>query len=103
MKRRFVSLVFSFYCASLSVAGVKTDLQKDNLIGSVRTVQIETTHVSKSSGQWAEGPRELSATITYDAKGNKTEVVGTVFSGKTLYTYNAQGDLIEEVSYNSDG
>jgi antitoxin component YwqK of YwqJK toxin-antitoxin module len=55
------------------------------------------------AGQWIEGPRELSAGITYDVRGNKTEATGSAFVGKTLYTYNAQGELTETLSYSPDG
>ena len=65
MKRVFVSLVFSLHIASLAAAGVKTNLQEENLIGPVRTVRIETARFSKVSGQWVEGPRELPVTMTY--------------------------------------
>jgi hypothetical protein len=99
----FVSLVFSLYLASLAVAEVKTDLQKEGFIGPVQTVQIQTAQFSSQSGQWIEGPRELSASITYDVRGNKTEVIGSAFVGKTLYAYNAQGDLTETLSYSPDG
>jgi antitoxin component YwqK of YwqJK toxin-antitoxin module len=111
----FVSLVFSLYLASLAVAEVKTDLQKEGFIGPVQTVQIQTAQFSSQSGQWVEGPRELVALISYNARGNKTEVIpGPIGTGvrwlvegipleRTIYTYDLQGKLTAEVSYNSDG
>jgi antitoxin component YwqK of YwqJK toxin-antitoxin module len=103
VKGVFVALIFSLHLASLAGAEVKTDLQKEGLIGPVRTVRIETAQFSNQSSQWIEGPRELSAGITYDVRGNKTEVTGSAFVGKTLYIYNAQGDLTETLSYSPDG
>lgn len=102
MKRSSVTLIFSCFYVSLAVAGVKTDLQEDSLIGPVRTVQIQTAQFSNQAGQWVEGPRELSASITYDVRGNKTEAIGSAFVGKTLYAYNARGDLTETLSYSPD-
>jgi len=102
VKRSSVTFLFSCLYASLAIAGVKTDLQKDDLTGPAQTVRIETARFSNRSGQWVEGPRELSASVIYNVRGNKTEVIGSVFVGKTLYTYDLQGKLIETVSYNSD-
>jgi len=103
VKKGLVSLVFSFHLTSLAIAGVKTDLQKEGLTGPVQTVLIETAQFSNESGQWIEGPRELSARITYDVRGNKTAVIGNDATGKTTYTYDAQGNRTGEVYYGSDG
>ncbi len=58
---------------------------------------------SNQSDHWVEGPRELSASVLYDVRGNKTEVTGSISVGKTIYIYDAQGNKTEEVLYSSDG
>jgi len=82
---------------------VKTDLQKEGLIGSVRTVRIEEARFSNQSGHWVEEPRRLSARITYDGRGNKTEEIGSEAVGKTLYIHDARGRRTEEPHYSSSG
>lgn len=101
MKSFAVALVCNLHCVSLAVAGVKTDLQEDGLMGLVQTVRIETARFSKQDGQWVEGPRELLVTIMYDVKGNRIERVTP--DNKMLYTYDAQGNLSAIVSYVPDG
>jgi len=101
MKRLIVAIAFSLHLASLAAAGMKTDQEEEGLIGPVRTVQIETARFSNQSGRWVEGSRELSASITYDVRGNKTEIKGNV--GKTIYSYDTQGKRTEEVLYGPDG
>ncbi|MBI3799068.1 MAG: hypothetical protein HY268_19150 [Deltaproteobacteria bacterium] len=97
MKRALVSLVFSLHLISLAVAGVKTDLQENGLIGPVQTVRVEDAQFSSQSGQWVEGRRRPMTTITYDIRGNKIEEIAP--DSKTLYTYNAQENLSAIVSY----
>jgi antitoxin component YwqK of YwqJK toxin-antitoxin module len=96
-----VAITFSLLSISSAITGVKMDLQEDDLIGPVQTVRIETSQFSDQAGHWVEGPRGPSVTTTYDVKGNRIERVTP--DNKTLYTYNAQGDLRETVSYNPDG
>ena len=103
MKRVLVSLILNLYFVTLTVAGVETDLQKDNLIGPAQTVRTETAQFSNQSGQWVEGPLEPSASVIYDTRGNRTEVIGNVFVGKTLHIHDAQGDLTETLDYSPDG
>lgn len=98
MKRWFVSLVFSLHLASLAVAEVKTDLQREGFIGPVQTVQIQTAQFSENqSGQWVEGPHGRPAIITYDVKGNRIEGKSED-TAKTVYTYDAQGRVIEQIT-----
>lgn len=100
VKRAVVSLVFSLHFVSLAAAGVKTDLQKEGLIGPVRTVRTETAQFSHHRGQWIEGPRGQPASMTYDRHGNRIE---GGYAAKTLHTYDAQGNRIETISYGPDG
>ena len=115
MKSLLVVLAVGLLAVSPVVAGMKTDWQKEGLVGPVRTIRIEAARFSNPPGPRVEEPRELVAIISYNTRGQKTEVAsGPIGTGvvwhfeniphdKTLYTYNAQGGLIEEVSYNADG
>jgi YD repeat-containing protein len=110
-----ITLVLGALIVPLAVAGMKTDRQAESLVGPVRTIRIEAARFSKQSGQWVEEPRELVALISYNARGNKTEVIpGPIGTGarwlvegipleRTIYTSDLQGKLTEEVSYNPDG
>ena len=79
----------------------------------MQTVRVEAVRFSNQAGRWIEGPQEQVAIITYDGRGNKTEVVSGqtdikglfegLPTGKTVYTYDDQGRLDEMISYDSDG
>jgi hypothetical protein len=113
-RKELLVALLSFLSLLPVVAGAKKDLQQENLTGPARTVRIEAARFSQRPGQQVEEPHELVAIITYNPRGQKTDVVsGPTGTGvvwrfeniphdKTLYTYNAQGSLVEEVSYNPD-
>jgi YD repeat-containing protein len=100
MKKAWVPLVFGFPFVPLALAGVKTDLQKEGLIGPVRTVRMETAQFSHHHGQWIEGSRGQPSSITYDRHGNLIE---GGYAAKTLHVYDAQGNRLETASYGPNG
>jgi len=97
-----VALIFDLFLALQAVAGMKTDLQEEGLIGPMRVVKIETAQFSNQSSQWVEGSRGLSATITYDVRGNRIEGKSED-TAKTVYTYDAQGRVIEQITCDAVG
>src|SRR5256885_12566314 len=98
-----VTLVLWAFIVPLAVAGMRTDRQTEGLVGSVRTVRIEAARFSNRLGQWVEGSREFVVLISYNVRGNKTEIdpvqttIGWLFEGisrdKTVYTYDAHANL----------
>jgi antitoxin component YwqK of YwqJK toxin-antitoxin module len=100
MKKALILLVFGFPFVSLVLAGVKTDLQKEGLIGPVQTVRTETAQFSHHSGQWIEGPCGQPSSVTYDRYGNLIE---GGYAAKIFHTYDAQGNRLETIFYGPDG
>jgi YD repeat-containing protein len=121
MKKVLSMFILSLLVVSLVVAGRQTDKDQVDLTGPVRT--IGTVSLAEGPGSWREGQRIVT---TYDNKGNESEIAfynssdagGSLYeravhiydaqgkrtathynSGrKTLYTYNAQGQLTEQIS-----
>jgi hypothetical protein len=108
-----ITFVLGLLIVPLAIARMRTDRQAEGLVGPVRTIHIEASRFSNQYGQWVEEPREFVAFVSYNVRGNKTEMVPGqttlvwLFEGisldKKVYTYDARGNLIRIVSYNPDG
>lgn len=112
-------------------AGMKTDKEKDRIIGPAHKIHTRIVEISKSSGDYLQKPK-FSQTVIYDSNGNKTQEeqynaagslgMKTVFTyeagrligvnsytgtnillSRTVYCYDTEGKLIEEISYDVDG
>lgn len=74
---------------------LKSDREKDRLLGPVQTVTTEITEFSINDGKSAEGPRMPVQTTSYDARGNRLKRVDFNRDGSTaqtiVYTYDAEG------------
>jgi hypothetical protein len=63
------------------------------LVGPVRTVRTEVANVSKKDGQYVEGPRVLSMTISFNEDGNRPE----------LCLYDERGSLTRRIVMRFEG
>lgn len=84
-----------------SSAQAQSYKSKENLVGSVKSIQIEMKFLHDESA--AEGRvRHLSGLRTYDYNGNLTSsedfyMYGKASWGKDTYTYDLLGRVIEKV------
>jgi hypothetical protein len=74
---------------------VKSDREKDRLVGPVQTVTTEVAEFSSKDGKDVEGPRMPVQTVTYDARGNRLKRVDFNRDGSVaqtiVYTYDSEG------------
>jgi YD repeat-containing protein len=110
---------------------MRSDLEKYDLRGAVRSVEIVSLHSEEESGERVEKPfhtqrmafntqghltesssfspdgASFRMAYTYDAEGRLSETnyydTGNVLSSRTLYRYDGQGRLERETNYNADG
>lgn len=102
------------------------------LVGPVRTVRTENANMLEKNGQYIEGTRVLSMTISFNEDGNRTELglyddkgslsrrIVSKFDGKKMVEflnydskgnmwlrgvekYDAEGRSLEKATYNGDG
>ena len=104
MRRLSAALTFTFLLFFSAVAQEKSDREKANLLGPVRSVRLQTTGYRDETLKQSLGVAD-SATVTYDEKGNEVECI-TVLAGlfgKEVRKYDAKGNLIECVVSNDSG
>lgn len=82
----FASTLLFTCCHQSNSDAAQSDKKQDGLAGSVKSVRIETSKMIKQSGGYAEGPKEIVETRTYDAKGRMTEERYTAADDAPLYT-----------------
>ena len=106
MQRLSAALTFTFLLFSTAVAQEKSDREKANLLGPVRSVRSETIDYKDETLKQSVGTWELE-TVTYDEKGNEIERITSLaqgsFVGKEVRTYDAKGNLIGSVVSNEEG
>lgn len=100
MRRSAAALTFTLLLFAAAGAQEKSDREKANLLGPVRSVRSETIDYKDETLKQSLGTRDVE-TFTYDEKGNEIEhithlVQGSLF-GKEVRTYDAKGNLIEAV------
>jgi hypothetical protein len=110
MRRFLISLVLDLIFVCL--AGGQTIPNRgdsrvdDDLRGPVHRVRIETEKISKQGGSYIEGSPVLTHIVTFDEKRRKTEEIRLSPEGslatKNVFTYNADGQLIEVKQYNNE-
>ena len=59
-------------------------------------------------GNWVEGPRKIRGITTYDPAGKKIDAVdypvgSSTVSGQRTYRYDDKGNIVEMISWGSDG
>jgi YD repeat-containing protein len=110
---------------------MRSDLEKYDLSGAVRSVEIVSLRYEEESGEHVEKPfhtqrmafntqghltesssfspdgASFRMAYTYDAESRLSETnyydTGGVLSSRTLYRYDGQGRLEREINYNADG
>ena len=125
MKRRAAAAFLVLALALHADAQQRSDRERDGLIGPVRSVRTETAALQKEAGEWVERERQLVSANTYDEDGKRTQTKGGLppppaplpgavpsaqaggdgnpSAGKTTYTHDPQGRLIEEATYDANG
>ena len=104
MRRLSATLTITLLLFYSAVAQEKSDREKANLLGPVRSVRLQTTDYKDETLKQSLGVAN-SETLTYDEKGNEVEritVLGGLF-GKEVRKYDAEGNLIESVVSNDSG
>jgi hypothetical protein len=98
-----LTLLLAVYPA---VAQEKSDREKANLLGPVRSVRSTTIEYKDATLKVSLGTKELD-TITYDEKGNQLEHIIDEFHGlpgnKEVRKYDTKGILVESVSSDAEG
>jgi hypothetical protein len=105
MRRLSAALTFTFLLFFSAVAQEKSDREKSNLLGPVRSVRLETVEYKDETLKQSVGTWEVSS-VTYDEKGNELERFSSLqgtFTGKEVRTYDAKGNLIAVVVSNEEG
>ena len=100
MQRLSAALTLTLLLSYSAVAQEKSDREKADLLGPVRSVRSKTVDyrdetLKQSLGTWD------AETVTYDEKGNEIERITSLAQGslygKEVRTYDAKGNLIENV------
>lgn len=106
MMKLFQALALILLVAAVAPAQQTPHREKDGLRAKVRTVHIERAMAESVSGQIEEGPRELSATLAYDAEGRLIEEADYLPGGlpdtKSVSAYDAQGREVEHAYFVHD-
>ncbi len=106
MKDILVILALSLFSACHAGAQLRSDREKNNLSGAVRTVRIEKSPLLEKDFRHVAGPRE-SSEVTYDEKGNKTEEIkyraDDSLVSRSVFDYDPAGNLTAVTVYNADG
>lgn len=106
MRRLSATLTLTLFLFSSAVAQEKTDREKANLLGPVRSVRSETIEYKDATLKQRVGTGE-SGSVTYDERGNEiernTSLIQGSFVSREVRTYDATGKLIGSVSSTDDG
>jgi len=100
MYRLFAVLTFILLLLNSLGAQKKTDREKENLLGAVRSVRSQMAAYIDGKSQEKGRTKQLDV-VTYDPTGK--EVERTIYDdygflvGKEVYTHDAKGNLIERV------
>lgn len=80
-----------------------SNLKSDKLTGKVKSVRKEQTWTSNENGKYVESERVLMTVDNYDENGNKTEWIGHFGKGYPLryvFICDAEGKIVKELYYN---
>ena len=107
MKTGLIALALVVLLIDPASAGRKSDKDQERLIGPVKSVLIELTEFSNEGGQSVESPRIPWLSNTYDPQGNKIQedqlYEDVSLNFKSVFTYDANGNLKEGVEYDYKG
>ena len=102
MKKLLVVLILSLLFVQMAVAGEKTDRERYDLIGPVKSVFYDKAWFSGEPGKRVEGQRTRKEMAFFTVKGDLTEkaIAGEEWKAGVFevweYIYDAKGNLIEE-------
>lgn len=103
MQRLSAALTLTVLLFTSMVAQEKSDREKANLVGPVRSVRSQTIEYKDGTLKQSLGVWETES-VTYDEKGNEleriTSLAGGTLNGKEVRTYDAESNLIENVVWN---
>ena len=106
MQRLSAALTLTLLLFISVVSQEKSDLEKANLLGPVRSVRSKTVDYKDETLKQSLGTWE-SETVSYDEKGNEIERITSLdqgsLVGKEVRTYDANGNLIGSVSSTDEG
>src|SRR5678815_243337 len=106
MRRLSATLTLTFLLFLSAGAQEKSDREKANLLGPVRSVRSKTIDYKDESLKQTLGPGD-SESVSYDEKGNEIEHITSLDQGslvsKEVRTYDASGKLIGSVSSTGEG
>lgn len=105
-----IVLVWLTVCLA-SLAGIaqkKSEREKDELKGAVKSVTVKEARLTKTDGKFIEETPVLNYIFSYDLKGNKTgadyyDNKTGVFLWKWRARFDASGKLTEFVTYEQNG
>jgi TonB family protein len=103
MMKQIVATILMLMACGLVCAQTKPDGERDKLAGAVHTLRVETMKLSDQYSRKQNGPRVPVDLTTYDAQGNRVEVVSYARDGsvsrRTVTTYDSAGRKTSVVSY----
>ena len=106
MRRLSIAVTLTMLLFYSSNAQQKTDREKADLLGPVRSVRSTTTEYKDATLKVSLETKERY-TITYDEKGNQLEHIIEEFygmpGGKDIRKYDSKGILNEILVFNSEG
>jgi antitoxin component YwqK of YwqJK toxin-antitoxin module len=91
-------LVFLALLAPVTTAQSKSDWQRDNLVGSVRSMQVEFAEANAVDGKLVEIKRWPHQRVTYNERGHEVERVNFNQDGteqdRSVIRYDSEGRII---------
>jgi hypothetical protein len=106
MRHKFPLLMILLLQAVTANAQGKSDLQKEGLLGKVKTQVIERATVTTRPGGSAKEQRSFSSMHVYDGNGNCVEAIGVNHDGSKFINrilYDSSGREIERHFLNANG
>ncbi len=86
---------------------MKTDREKDGLVGAVQSVRQECAYISRKDDKWLIHLRKLESMTTYDRDGKRTDqsYMNQVIHGSPnpddVNKYDEEGNLVEHEKYSN--
>lgn len=101
------ALALAASATALAQAGGLERRDGDTLVGHVRAARVETASYVKQDGALVEGPRRLSASVSYSEDGKRSEYEDYAEDGtprsRIVHVYDDAGRVIEQENYDGRG
>jgi len=95
MKKFCLILVWFIITLTIS-AQVKTDLQKENLKGNVKSFTVTTYEAEQKNGTAQKGAVKSLIVYKFNDQGYKTEIIDLAKAQQNIYKYDDKGNLVLE-------